>query len=163
VSVVDKDSGFRKLVEGLGLLDRYAVDVGILQDKGGELTEDGDITLAGYASVNEFGSADGRVPERSFLRSTVDENAAKYGDLLTKAMGRATDRIVRGEAAPSIIYTELGRVGLRAVRDVKRKIRDLRDPPNSPVTIALKGSSNPLIDTGHMRKSISHRVRKEVR
>jgi hypothetical protein len=31
-------------------------------------------------------------------------------------------------------------------------------PPNSPVTIALKGSSKPLIDTGEMRGAVTWKV-----
>lgn len=160
MSITDTDHGFRALLADFAKMDAYAVDVGIQQDVGGEVAEDGDITLAGYAAVNEFGSSDGRVPERSFLRSTVDENADKYAVLLEKAVGRAADRIVEGGNAGEAMTTELGKVGLRAERDVKRKIRDLKDPPNAASTIARKGSSNPLIDTGRMRQSISHRVLK---
>lgn len=31
--------------------------------------------------------------------------------------------------------------------------------PNSPVTIALKGSERPLVDTGELRKSITYVVK----
>ena len=34
-------------------------------------------------------------------------------------------------------------------------------PPNSPVTIALKGSARPMIDTGTMRKAITYVVREK--
>jgi hypothetical protein len=31
-------------------------------------------------------------------------------------------------------------------------------PPNSPVTVALKGSSKPLIDSGEMRGAVTYKV-----
>ena len=34
-------------------------------------------------------------------------------------------------------------------------------PPNSPKTVKLKGSSNPLIDTGTLRKSITYVVKED--
>lgn len=41
---------------------------------------------------------------------------------------------------------------------IQQRIVDLRRPPNAPYTIAMKGSSNPLIDTGQMRLSVTWRV-----
>jgi hypothetical protein len=31
-------------------------------------------------------------------------------------------------------------------------------PPNSPVTVALKGSSKPLIDSGELRGAVTYKV-----
>lgn len=157
MTVEDRDLGYANLLRGLGNLGGRAVDVGILQDKGGE--DAGGITLAGYAAVNEFGSSDGRVPERSFLRSTVDENADKYGDKMNRAVARAIDVAIGGGDAGAALDLELGKVGLLAARDVKGKIRDIRSPPNAPATLARKyPGDNPLIDTGRMRRSIAHQV-----
>jgi len=171
MTVSDRDFGYGNLIKMFGNLGEQAVDVGILQDAGAKRQEkrvtladgsttvqESDLTVAEYAAVNEFGSSDGRVPERSFLRSTVDENNAKYIDLMAKGTDKAIERALKGADSGEALRQELGKVGLRAERDVKRKIRDLRDPPNAERTIAEKGSSNPLIDTGRMRQSISHRV-----
>lgn len=160
MTVRDTDRGYKALLRALHASPRYAVEVGILPDDGAEVVEGG-TTLAGYASVNEFGSADGRIPQRSFLRSTLDENRAKYLEIMARGAQRslADEVLAQGDGAVErVLRDELGRLGLRAERDVKRKIRDLRDPPNAPVTIARKGSSNPLIDTGRMRNSIRSRV-----
>ena len=35
----------------------------------------------------------------------------------------------------------------------------MKTPENAPSTIAKKGSSNPLIDTGEMRSKVSHEVK----
>jgi hypothetical protein len=41
---------------------------------------------------------------------------------------------------------------------IKQRIANGIAPPNSPYTIARKGSSKPLIDTGQLRNSITYQV-----
>lgn len=158
----DTDLGYDALLATLGDMGDAAVYVGILQDQGSELDEDGNITVAGYAAVNEFGSADGRVPERSFLRSTVDANGRVYESELQAVAIETVDAAVRSLSsgqAEAALERGLGRVGARAARDVQVTIRDLRDPPNAPSTLAGKyPGDNPLIETGRMRQSISFAV-----
>lgn len=131
-----------------------------MQDKGGEIVQGEEITLAGYAAVNEFGSADGRIPERSFLRSTVDGKRGAYADDLTRAAKKMIDVTIRRGPGAGIrqLENDLGLLGNRASGDVKTTIRTLREPANKPSTRRRKKSSNPLIDTGRMRQSISHKV-----
>jgi hypothetical protein len=50
-------------------------------------------------------------------------------------------------------------IGMRVVGDIQDRISDGIPPPNSPITIARKGSSKPLIDSGQLRQSISFEVR----
>ena len=50
------------------------------------------------------------------------------------------------------------RIGALVKRRIQKEIRDLRQPPNSPATIKAKGSSNPLIDKGFMRRSVDYEV-----
>lgn len=145
---VDRDRGYRALLLGIAkLAEEPYVTLGIHEDVGARRDEDG-ATVAEYATFNEFGMG---VPERSFLRSTVDEDREEIARRLETAITDQLDgRRTVGQA--------LERLGLWTVGRVKKKIRDLRDPPNAPRTIALKGSDNPLIDTGRMRNSIAHRV-----
>lgn len=126
----------------IALVRRVDVYVGIRSEQGAELVT--------YAAANEFG-VPGRIPERSFLRSTADENRRRYTTELMDAAVAVLDGQDVGSA--------FGRVGLGAVGDVQVKIRQLRIPPNAPSTIRRKGSSNPLIDTGRMRQSIEYEVR----
>jgi len=49
--------------------------------------------------------------------------------------------------------------GMKAQAAIQQAIVDLSDPPNAPSTIEAKGSSNPLIDTGHMKNSVTYVVR----
>lgn len=156
VTVVDRDFGYNELVESLADLDDsdgLAVLVGFLA------TEAGD-DLITYAAANEFGTD--VIPERSFLRSTVDLHRADYEKELADAVGLMIDSVSKGgvfsgggRAAIAQAKKALQRLGLRAVGDVQAQIVEIRDPPNAPSTIARKGSSNPLIDTGRMRQSVS--------
>lgn len=52
----------------------------------------------------------------------------------------------------------LDTAGSVAAGIVKQQITDLRSPPNAQSTIERKGSSNPLIDTGLMRQTVTYKV-----
>ena len=113
--------------------------------------EDGTST-AMVAAVHEFGS--GSIPERSFLRSTFDEQQKKYIKMASKLFKKAVDGKITAEQIADLI-------GLEAAADVVDKINAIQTPPNSDATILRKGSSNPLVDTGHLKQSIRHEVRTE--
>lgn len=70
-------------------------------------------------------------------------------------MRRSARQIMTGQTA---LRTVLSKLGIQAQGDVQAEITSLSSPPNSPVTVALKGSSNPLIDTGEMRAAVSWKV-----
>ena len=110
---------------------------------------------------NEFGTKGGAsgggwggpIPERPFLRNAMRNNTSKYRN----AMASSAERILLGQATLDSVLTKLGTL---AEQDVKNEITSLRSPPNSPVTIAMKGSDNPLIDTGEMRNAVRYKVEK---
>ena len=123
------------------------------------------IPVAAVAAWNEFGTRDGRVPERPFFRNAIKGAAKDIMPVLVENIDPKTMHLD---------LTTANKVGLAMVGRVQRSITVLRNPPNAPVTIQggwiktktgkalfikAKGSSNPLIDTGHMRKSVTHRVR----
>lgn len=118
---------------------------------------DGDIVQR--AVWNEFGTRGGAsgggwggpVPERPFLRNAMRANRGKY----QRAMAAGAREVLRGSTALSGILPKLG---ILAQGDVQKEITSLASPPNSPVTIKLKGSSNPLIDTGEMRQRVTWKV-----
>lgn len=49
-------------------------------------------------------------------------------------------------------------VGQKAKTRIQKEIRDKSDPPNSPLTVAIKGSSSPLQDTNQMLNSVDYEV-----
>ena len=113
------------------------------------------------AIYNEFGTRGGAsgggwggpIPERPFMRNAMRDNRGKY----MAAMKTSAAKIIRGETG---MLTVLNKLGIAAQGDIQGEITSLTTPPNSPVTIALKGSSNPLIDTGEMRSAVSWKVDK---
>lgn len=102
---------------------------------------------------NEFGSVSERIPERSFLRKSFRDNEKKYSKMAVKAVKKA---INGGD-----FEKEAGIIGLVMEGDIQQTIIDVKTPPNAQFTIEKKGSSNPLVDTGHMGQSIRHEVRKD--
>lgn len=108
---------------------------------------------------NEFGTRGGAsgggwggpIPERPFMRNAMTGNSAKY----QAALKQAAKSILNGTLSLQVV---LSRLGIMAVGDIQASITALSSPPNSPVTIALKGSSKPLIDTGEMRQAVTYKV-----
>ena len=52
----------------------------------------------------------------------------------------------------------LDAIGAFAAGGVQTYMTELKNPPNSAYTIEQKGSSNPLIDTGTLRASITWKI-----
>ena len=94
-------------------------------------------------AVHEFGSS--RVPERSFLRSTVIEKKRDYKTLFRKL----SYKIIKGDMDTK---RALGIIGLAVQTDVQDKITDIDSPP------LVYREGNPLVDTGHLRQSITYEV-----
>lgn len=103
-------------------------------------------------ATHEFGSESNNIPERSFLRSTVHNNRRKYKALIKKL----AIKIVNGSMNAKVA---LNLLGTQVASDVRDTITDIKIPPNKAGTIASKGSSNPLIDTGHLRQSITYEIK----
>ena len=99
---------------------------------------------------NEFGTSRG-IPERPFFRSAMADNRPAYRSL----MRSEAKKIMRAETD---MRRTLSRLGLVAQGHVQQSIVELDIPPNSPATIKAKGSSNPLVDTGEMRQSVTFQV-----
>ena len=149
--VIQKDRGYKRIWRAIRAAKRNSyVAVGIPQSE--EKYKDSPYTVAEIAAVHEFGSSDGHIPERSYIRSTLDENRGAY---LTSLAETAKTAVDKGLPATK---TALGRLGARVSADIKRKITAFDSPPNAPSTIAKKGSDNPLIDTGTLRRAITWRV-----
>ncbi len=156
VRVVDRDKGFRKILADARRLNRSHAVVGIRQEKGNAPAKDGDpsgITVAEVATIHEFGAPAAHIPARPFLRDAFDRNYADYRAILVHALGQVIDGKYTVRKAVSL-------VAIRAVGDVQEGIATPgRFVANAPMTIALKGSSQPLIDTGRLRQSIDYEVR----
>ena len=149
--IIDRDRGWRALRESVRKAGKVAVKVGILEAAGNHSNvEEGEApkTVAELAAVNEYGSSDGRIPARPAWRNTLDGNKAK----IIQALRKTAEAIVSKGASVDIA---MGRVGLMGQALIRKSITALKTPPNAPLTIAKKGSSNPLIDTGQTRQAVT--------
>lgn len=169
--VIDRDLGWKKFKKSiLKVASRpVAIRVGVQGDD----KASGGASLVNIATVHEFGSTDGVIPQRSFIRSTFDSNLRKY-ERLVDAMTKSV--LLNNTTAER----SLGLIGMKFVADVKATIRAGIDPPLAESTLkarmskveALAGNKNqsaataaadnpttpgtviPLIDTGHLIASI---------
>ena len=123
------------------------VTIGI-HERAGADRPDGGATVAEYGTYNEFGMG---VPERSFLRAPLAKNLDIYAEAIVEGVVLF---VTKGEP----LARSLALVGEAAASDCREAIVAGIDPPNAPETIARKGSSKPLVDTGRLRQSITYEV-----
>lgn len=153
--VIDKDFGFEDIVSEIQKMNGSYVKIGFLQGektkaqtKGKRKKEAGQ-SLVQIAAQNEFGTD--KIPARPFMRTSYDENK----DKINRIIASEYNKIVEGQ---STVFRSLSALGLYVENLIRVKIRSIQYPPNSPVTIALKGSSKPLIDFGQMIAGVHHQV-----
>lgn len=139
-----------KILKALGTDSNRKVAVGFPKSKASKSNIE-------KAIWNEFGTEGhhnaGPIPERPFLRNSMRNNKSKYA----AAMKTSAKKILSGTTT---LTTVLDKLGALAQGDIQAEITSLRSPPNAPMTIKRKGSSNPLIDTGAMRQAVTWELRK---
>lgn len=112
----------------------------------------GSTTMVDIATSHEYGTE--HIPERSFIRATVDQNRQKY-----LAIVKQLKNEVLLNDMPAA--TALGILGEKIKADIQQRITDGIDPALSQATIDAKKSSVPLIDTGQLRASLTWVVREK--
>lgn len=133
----------------LAVLNSSTLAVGVIGHAAKWSPGNGGANMADIATFNEYGTR--AIPARPFIRTAIDENAASYEKMIKKGLGYLVK--------PGGAVTLLNRLSLKTVADVQRKIVTIKTPPNAASTIKAKKSSNPLIDTGRLRQSISAEIR----
>ena len=153
------------LVRELQYLASHQVEIGIFADA----SRDGAVPMLVIAAANEFGAKIPKrqarfedlddenpvkwviIPERSYLRAWFDENVDVLQATMERLIGQVVEGKISGRAA-------LETIGGYVATHVQAYMVDLKTPPNAPSTIRRKGSSNPLIDTGQLKDSITWKV-----
>ena len=129
------------------LRGEHGVKVGL--PKGSNAYPDG-TSVIDVGIWNEFGTE--HIPERSFLRSGIGANLGEY----KKFNKGALLQIQRKRMS---VPKALGQLGVLAAGHVREMIDEVKFPANAPSTIRRKrGSTNPLVDTGHLKQSVTHEV-----
>ncbi len=158
--VRDNSVEFDRIVRAVQEKKAGAVYIGVLQE---EQPEGTGIGLAGIATVHEFGAmiqgtafGDIVIPERSFIRSTMDAERERIAQLADRVWQLVLLRKISK-------FEALQRMGVFIKSAIQNTITVLRTPENSPVTIALKGFDNPLIGPAPavLQKSINFVVREK--
>lgn len=149
--------GLKALAERIRGADRNVL-VGVPADA---KPEDDGTSMALVAATNEFGSEDGKIPERAFMRTGIARGRHKFERLnrisLTKIV-QGTETVEHG----------LGLLGEMAKGEMQLAIKDSKSlfKPNAPSTIARKSkgtpgtkgfklSDQPLKDTGNLEQSLT--------
>lgn len=121
------------------------VTVGI-HEEAGQHSEAG-ISNAQLGAVQEFGTDNGHIPPRPWLTPGVESGNKEYLKIITDAAEKQEP-----------LSDALAKVAVVAEAKVKIYMTNLKTPPNAASTIKKKGSSNPLIDTGELRSSVTSKV-----
>lgn len=130
-------------LQEIAKLDGVTVTVG-LQGRGAAAGESTDSELVVIGRAHEFGLG---VPQRAWLRTALARNRKVWTGGLKTALRQVAQN---GRAG----VRTLRLVGVTMVSDVKSGIAAGPWHPNSPETIAAKGSDKPLIDTSQMLQSV---------
>ena len=168
MSRVQETNNMDKWLQNMEKLENATIEVGIFGDDAGD-----EIVLR--ATVNEFGAniavtddmrdylaATGlplspktkyiRIPERSFIRGYFDNEEREIYRTAMNLIHKVVQMEITAEECLDLL-------GQTMVSGIQRFLTQVKSPPNHPYTIAMKKSSNPLIDTSQMRNSITYRIK----
>lgn len=144
-----RDRGLRDLKKRLKKSGQSFVKVGIFGEEADAThagTKRSNVEIAGF---HEFGT--GTIPQRSFLRATVDAEEGKIKKLQRTISRNMLKRRITEKKG-------LGLIGTFVTGEIQKRIRGGIDPKLKPATIRRKGSSKQLIDTGQLVQSITWEV-----
>lgn len=158
MTVTVRDNGADKMMAGLKALGQKTVRVGILDEapkragsESGKAKSSGRATLLGVAAVHEFGAPAAGIPQRSFIRATVDLKAAEIQATRDKLAAQVAEGKITAQVA-------LERLGAFVQGIVQARIAEGIGPALKPETVRRKKSSKPLVDTGQLRSSVTWKV-----
>lgn len=155
LTLTRKDTGLEQLMANVRLArSGMSVEAGVMRGTHPAKTEGGeDLTNAQLALMMEYGTKN--APARPFMQISFTKHRAEYETLLAKLGKDLAEGDPRFERV-------LGIIGAKMASDMKRTITDGAGvpPPNAESTIAQKGSSRPLVDTGALIGSIEWKVNK---
>ena len=104
--------------------------------------------VALIAAIQDFGAPSVGIPPRPFFRNMIADKKGEWPAALERLL----------EANDYDAERALALMGEGIAGQLRQSIVDTNDPPLKPATIARKGSSKPLIDTGHMLASVDYEV-----
>lgn len=133
------------LIKGMKKLNRLKISVGVLSDskRGGD--GNSSVSNADVYRFNDQGTV--TIPKRETLIPSVKKvRIRKY-----------IQRIISTGATIGVLSLESYAIALSV--SAKSELFRVSSPPLSPVTLAKRRGSNPLIDTKQLYSAITHKVR----
>jgi hypothetical protein len=159
---------FAELEAKIKLATNTDILVGIPENATAE--KDGEsFYLADIATINNFGSyseehsrhltgdeakESGKIPPRPFGSTLLEV----FGDPIKKFYNKEVGDSLKGKRP---MKQALNRIGFIAAGFMKQNLSTGKWAANAESTIARKGSSKPLIDTGEMRRAITWVLKKK--
>lgn len=151
-----KDTGYKKAMETFKKFsNKPSVKIGVMESSGPHKDTDG-LTVVEVATFHEFGGENNQPPERSFIRSTVDQNHESYVQKAQVLQQKCVMQELTVDKALSILG-EVIQAG------IVKTINDGIEPELSEATLKAKTvngkvGTTPLVDTGQLKQSIRYKV-----
>jgi hypothetical protein len=147
--ITDTDHGAKALIDAVKSVTGATIETGLFE---GEQHPDTEKTVAEIGGIHEFGSRDGKIRERSWLRRAARE----YGDAWDARMDKVRDAVVGGGK----LFPNLIAFGERVASDVRATIDEVMEPLKAESTLRHEGPrfTHPLIWQGIMRACVRSRI-----
>lgn len=165
INFIDKDMGMKEFLRQARMMEgKSYTKVGLpmeetppsipdkINAKGNKSLKE----LVRIAAIHEWGAPNAGIPERSFIRATVDKEKENINKLL-KANIKAHEENFLAMPFKNV----LGQVGEYVTNSIQNAIRnrlqpELKDATVRRKTVGGKTGDVPLIDTGQLIQSITH-------
>lgn len=120
------------------------VRVGFLENA----TYPGGTPVAMIAAIQNFGAPRAGIPPRPFFSNMIADKSEEWPSAIANLLPANNYDVER----------VLALAGEAIAGQLRQSIVDTNAPPLAESTIARKGHSKPLVDTGHMLQSVSYEV-----
>jgi len=145
------DKGIRDILSGVSRMTSSRIRVGVVGPGANNKHPTSDLTAWEIGALQEFGSDDGHIPERSFIRSTL----ADVG-WVKQTVAQAARRVVSGRSNATEALNWAGNIFASAI---KRQIMSGVGPRNADTTVRWKGHDHTLIGlTRTLFEGIAHEI-----
>ncbi len=176
MKVTDTNS-LPKIVASLRSMAEHEVEIGIFGDRAEQPVGDSKITMRDLAVILHEGCDIRVTPKmRAYLHymglhlspdtTHIHIPPRPFVDPILEDIEIAGVRIIQAGidqaiANPGMNLTQetWHRVGQTVIGMMRKSMIDLREPANHPFTIQQKKSTNPLVDHGHLQRSVVEEVR----
>ena len=179
----------KKLVKAMA--KQYSVKLGLLAGQGGDTSVGENIDLAGLGVVQEYGaeikitpkmakflaikakelglpkkegksSGMVKIPARSFLYTPIVGDSNGFRKKIRKEIDNLAIEYIVEYGDFEYLAERIAVAGYYQIQEAFNNEGIFGEwAPNSPMTVASKNSSSPLIDTGRLRGSITYKVEKK--